>query len=218
MSTSNPALVETVDGDGFPNVYVYEYRGVLFGVHKTWRSTPAGWLATERSDGGWGEQFTTGYSLPQTRKAAIQVAVDAIDWRFEVEARACTSGHWGSRAMACDRDGTTQRDGFWLCDAHAANHDALVLAAQREANCQHYADLYGRCMDCGETWRQRARVLEQTPMVWPRVQINSVRSVADATRDAEAGFPTVADGDALAVLRGDIGRLVTIEDGWRMGK
>lgn len=25
----------------------------------------------------------------------------------------------------------------------------------REANCQHYADLYGRCVDCGKTWKQR---------------------------------------------------------------
>lgn len=139
MSESNPVLVGTMDGYGFPNVYVYEHRGVRFGVHKTWRSSPAGWLASERDDEGWrGEQFTTGRSLPQSRKAAVAVAVDEINYRldfgsYEVEDTGCTSGHWGSRAMACDRDGATQRDGFWLCDAHAADHDALVLEAQRDA-------------------------------------------------------------------------------------
>lgn len=137
MSESNPVLVETIDGNGFPNVYVYEYRGVLFGVHKTWRSSPAGWLASERSGGGWGDMFTTGYRLPQTRKAAIEAAVDEINYRLDFgsdeEDTGCTSGHWGSRIMACDRDGATQRDGFWLCAAHAADHDALVREAHADA-------------------------------------------------------------------------------------
>ena len=24
------------------------------------------------------------------------------------------------------------------------------------SECTHYADLYGRCIDCGKTWEQRA--------------------------------------------------------------
>lgn len=60
-------------------------------------------------------------------------------------------------------------------------------------------------------------MIEQTPMVWPNGRLGSNRSVADATRDAGRGFPTVVDGDALAVLRGDWGRIVLVEDGWKMG-
>ncbi len=30
----------------------------------------------------------------------------------------------------------------------------------RMSKCEHYADLYGRCMDCGMTWAQRAAEAE----------------------------------------------------------
>lgn len=77
-----PTLVKTIEGNGFPNVYIYAYRGTHFGTSKTWRSSPAGWLVSEcDADGNWGAGIEQ-YSVAQTRRAAIAVAVAEIDWRM----------------------------------------------------------------------------------------------------------------------------------------
>lgn len=83
---SDAKLIWTLDGKGFPNVYVYLYRGQLFGVAKTWRSSPAGWNVRKVESYGdegitWGESFA-GYRIPTTRKEAVARAVDEIDWRL----------------------------------------------------------------------------------------------------------------------------------------
>lgn len=79
-----PELIETIEGQGFPNVYIYTYRGVTFGTHRTWRSSPVGWDVGERRDGKWlhpgnGGINMGGYYMPRTRKAAIDNATWAID-------------------------------------------------------------------------------------------------------------------------------------------
>jgi hypothetical protein len=85
---SAPVLVKTIDGHGFPNVYVYAYRGYHFGVAKTWRSSPTGWNVNDcDSEGVWSYSrdadsvtIASPYRMPQTRKAAIAHAVAEIDW------------------------------------------------------------------------------------------------------------------------------------------
>lgn len=33
--------------------------------------------------------------------------------------------------------------------------DHAETLKETPARCEHYADLYGRCVDCGMTWKQR---------------------------------------------------------------
>lgn len=90
MSHNEPKIVHTIDGNGYPNVYVYEYRGYHFGVSKTWRSSPAGWNVNDcDSRGNWYyDQGATGvtihnpYGMPQSRRAAVAHAVSEIDWHL----------------------------------------------------------------------------------------------------------------------------------------
>lgn len=89
---SAPELVQTISGNGFPNVYVYEYRGVRFGTAKTWRSYPSGWNVSERVGDAWRESFDDRVT-PQTRAAAIALAVAAIDARH-----VATASHAGRTA------------------------------------------------------------------------------------------------------------------------
>lgn len=81
-------LVETFTLDFVP-IYVYEYRGVTFGVHKTYRSSPSGWMAAEGRPGAWilppgasrlDPQIGDNNPYP-TRKQAVADAVSAIWWR-----------------------------------------------------------------------------------------------------------------------------------------
>ena len=57
---------------------------------------------------------------------------------------------------------------------------------------------------------------EQTPMVWPSVGPLNLRTVATSQLGAAQGFPTVADGDALAIARGDLARIADGEPDWTM--
>lgn len=48
---------------------------------------------------------------------------------------------------------------------------------------------------------------EELPMIWPIARI-SHRGTAAAIDMAADGFPTVCDGDMLAILKGDLTRIV----------
>jgi hypothetical protein len=51
---------------------------------------------------------------------------------------------------------------------------------------------------------------EQTPMTWPNGAYPGRVTLADRVAFAKRGFPTVVDGDALAIARGDMARIVTV--------
>lgn len=59
---------------------------------------------------------------------------------------------------------------------------------------------------------------EQTPTMWPSSTYGMRHAtVGSVQRRAETGWPVVADGDTLAIMRGDLNRIVGINpDIWEV--
>lgn len=57
----------------------------------------------------------------------------------------------------------------------------------------------------------QGQVLEQAPAVWPSTSYGMRHAtVGSVQRRAEIGYPVVADGDTLAIMRGDLNRIADI--------